>query len=444
MLKRLDETLMQEPLLPEHGTYIVAVSGGRDSVVLLDLLNRLQEKWGWKLIVAHLDHAQRTSSSEDAAFVGSLADSYGYKYLLGVLPRSMQSEAELRQARYSWLEEVRQESGANKIVTAHHKNDRLETAIWHTIRGADRVGLASLGRERDVVVRPLIGFGRGDIITYAALRDLQWREDETNNDRAFTRNLIRHELMHFAPTQDPHYHNNLSGWVDHLEGINSRIDRKLDHLLSEISDEISGGYELERAKFLRLSPLVQLNLLAHMARKLTSGRSVTQRNLDAALKWFASAGSGSFSETLPGLLLAREYDRVKFVLRSATPESVAPDETQQIFLSQPLRFGKFQLELHPASVDESTHLATHLLEPRTYYVRTWQAGDRIAPIGMQGTKKIQDIFVDRKIPRSDRLTWPIVVSEKNEVVLVPRLAQNRHFVPSGVAAPAHTLAVKSA
>ena len=129
MLKRLDETLMQEPLLPEHGTYIVAVSGGRDSVVLLDLLNRLQEKWGWKLIVAHLDHAQRTSSSEDAAFVGSLADSYGYKYLLGVLPRSMQSEAELRQARYSWLEEVRQESGANKIVTAHHKNDRLETAI---------------------------------------------------------------------------------------------------------------------------------------------------------------------------------------------------------------------------------------------------------------------------------------------------------------------------
>jgi tRNA(Ile)-lysidine synthetase-like protein len=299
MLKRLEKTLMQEALLPEHGTYIVAVSGGRDSVVLLDLLHRLQEKWGWNIIVAHLDHAQRPSSSEDAAFVGALADRYGYKYLLGVLPRSLQSEGELRQARYNWLEEVRRESAADKIVTAHHQNDRLETAIWHSIRGADRVGLTSLGRERDVVVRPLIGFGRGDIITYAALRDLQWREDETNEDRSYTRNLIRHELMHFAPTQDPHYHNNLSGWVDHLEGINNRIAQKLDHLLSEISDEISGGYELDRAKFLRLTPLVQLNLLSHMARKLIWQRDYSaQFGCRAPLVWHSFLGLST------GLLMA--------------------------------------------------------------------------------------------------------------------------------------------
>ena len=86
MLKRLEETLIQEPLLPEHGIYIVAGSGGGDSGVLVVLLDRLKRKRGWKLIVAHLDHAQRTSSTEDAAFVGSLADRYGYKYLLGVLP----------------------------------------------------------------------------------------------------------------------------------------------------------------------------------------------------------------------------------------------------------------------------------------------------------------------------------------------------------------------
>ncbi len=444
MLKRLEETLMQGAILPEHGTYIVAVSGGRDSVALLDLLHRLQEKWGWKLIVAHLDHAQRASSTEDAAFVGALADTYGYKYLLGVLPRSGQSEGALRQARYSWLEEVRRESGANKIITAHHKNDRLETAAWHAIRGADRVGLASLGLGRDIVVRPLIGFGRGDLITYAASRDLQWREDETNNDRSFTRNLIRHELIHFAPTQDAYYHNNLANWINHLDDINSRIDRKLDHVLSEISDEISGGYELDRAKFLRLSPLVQLNLLSHMARKLTFGRSISQHNLDAALSWWGQAGSGSFSEALPGLLMIREYDRVKFVLRSATPEHAASDETRQLFVGQALRFGKFELALQAGRVDEDAYLAAHQLIPQVYYVRSWQSGDRMAPLGMQGTKKIQDIFVDRKIPRSERLTWPIVVTEKNEVALVPRLAHSRHFVPTGVDAPAHTLAVKAA
>ncbi|QQS26880.1 tRNA lysidine(34) synthetase TilS [bacterium] len=444
MLHQLEKTLRRQALMPEHGTYIVAVSGGRDSVTLLDLLHRLQEKWDWQLIVAHLDHGQREASADDASFVGALADRYGYKYLLGVLPRTPQSEAVLRQARYNWLDEVRREAGADKIVTAHHRHDRLETTAWHAIRGADRVGLTSLGNRHDIVVRPLIGFGRGDLITYAALRDLQWREDATNNDRSYTRNLIRHELMHFAPTQDAHYHNNLSNWIDHLETINDRIEQKLGHLLAEIGDKIAGGYEIDRVKFLRLSPLVQLNLLSYMARQLTAGRRISQRNLDSALAWWASASSGSYSEALPGLLMAREYDRVKFVLRSATPEYSVSDKTQQLPFGKVLQFGKFNLVLQDGQVDDGTCLASHYLRPHTYYVRRWQSGDRIAPIGMRGTKKIQDIFVDRKVPRSERLTWPIVVTEKNEVALVPRLARSRHFAPAGVDAPAHTLAVKVA
>lgn len=444
MLKRLEDNLARNALIPEHGTYIVAVSGGRDSVVLLDLLCRLREKWGWDLVVAHLDHGQRSESAQDAAFVGALADKHGCKYLLGVLPKTAQSEGDLRLARHAWLEEVRHQAKAEKIIMAHHQNDRLETAIWHALRGADRTGLASLGGVRDMIVRPLINFSRGNIITYAALRDLDWREDKTNNDVGYTRNLIRHELMHFAPTQDPHYHNNLADWVGHLEDINQRIDRKLDHLLTELGIEISGGYELSRSKFLRLHAMVQLNILVHLARRLTAGRGITEGNLLEAIKWWESARSGSFSEALPGLLMLREYDKVKFVLRSATPEGARPDETRQLFLGKPLHFGKFEIVLHDEVIDDTALLDYHRLIPQTYYVRTWQQGDRITPTGMQGTKKIQDIFVDRKIPKSERMTWPIVVSAQNDVALVPRLAHNRRFAPSGVDAPGHTLAVKVA
>jgi tRNA(Ile)-lysidine synthetase-like protein len=115
-----------------------------------------------------------------------------------------------------------------------------------------------------------------------------------------------------------------------------------------------------------------------------------------------------------------------------------------LFIGKPLRFGKFEIALHDEAIDDTVLLDYHRLIPQTYYVRTWQQGDRIAPTGMKGTKKIQDIFVDRKIPKSERMTWPIIVSAQNDVALVPRLAHNRRFAPSGVDAPAHTLAVKAA
>lgn len=439
MLKRFHETIARDGLLPDDASLIVAVSGGLDSVVLLDLLQQLRSETGWQLVVAHLDHNQREESYADAQFVGQLADRYGLRFVLGVLPRESQTENRLWQARHSWLEDVRRDAGADYIVTAHHRGDRLETAAWHAIRGSDRHGLTSLGARRGVIVRPLIGFGRGDIITYAASRGLAWREDSTNADRRFTRNTIRHELMHYAPTRDVDYHTNLAGWLDHLEGINVRIDRKLDMLAHEITRPIEGGFALRRTVFLRLNPLVQLNLISHLARQLTGGRGLTERNLEAALRWLATGPSGSISDDLPGLLLLREYDTVKFVLRSAPVAQNLPVETQLMAFDTPIHIGRFELTLGERG-EEIAH--GDLLIPQTYFVRTWQPGDRVQPVGMSGSKKIQDVFVDRKVPRSERLMWPIIVTARNEVALVPQLARDRRFAPKGVDAPAHALHVK--
>lgn len=439
MLKRFHTNIATQSLLPDGAGLVLAISGGIDSVVLLDLMQRLQSQTGWKLIVAHLDHGQRSESFDDATFVSQLAEMYDLPFVMGTLPRATMTESAMRQARHDWLENVRRDAAADYIVTAHHRGDRLETAAWHAIRGSDRNGLTSLGARRGVIVRPLIGFGRGDIVTYAASRNLRWREDASNADRKHTRNTIRHELLHYAPTQDPYYHNNLADWLDHLEGINSRIDSKLDLLAEQIAQPVDGGWLISRHAFLRLNPLVQLNLLSHLARKLSAGRGLTERNLDAALRWFVNASSGSFSEALPGLLLLREYDTVKFVLRSAPAASSLPLETQQMNFGTPMRIGRFQLTLGERGED-----AAHgnLLTPQTYYVRTWQPGDRLKPVGMVGTKKIQDLFADRKVPRSERLMWPIVVTARNEVALVPHLARDRRFVPSGIDAPAHALHVK--
>lgn len=439
MQNRLHKLLERQALLPANQPLVVAVSGGLDSVVLLDLLASLAQHWGWTLIVAHLNHGQRVEAGSDAEFVGRLADTYGARFVLGHLPKTRQTEAAMRQARYSWLEMVRHEAEAAAIVTAHHRGDRLETAAWHAIRGSDRHGLTSLGVKNGMVVRPLIGFGRGDIVTYAATRQLAWREDASNADRQYTRNLIRHEMMHHAPVVDPYFHNNMSDWLDHLEDLNTRIDTKLTTLLTGLGEEVESGWVINRTLFLQLHPLVQLNLISHMARALTGGQGLTEKNLDAALKWWTSARSGSYSEALPGLLLIREYDKVRFVLRSAAlPTAVLPG-TQKLPLRSPVQAGSFRLTMHDQPLAQA---GLTLLVPNTYFIRAWQPGDRVHPLGMHGSKKVQDVFTDRKVPRSQRLTWPVIVTARNEIALVPNLVRDRRFVPANTLEAAHALQIE--
>lgn len=429
LLDRLSHTLEHDKLMPAGETFIVAVSGGVDSIVLLDLLTELAESWDWKLIVAHVDHAQRPDSTDDALFVSQVADRAGHTFLLHRLKPGSSSEDRLRMARHAWLEQMRSDYNAHAIVTAHHQNDRLETAMWHAIRGSDRNGLTSLKQRSQHVVRPLLRFSKGEILTHAQLRELEWREDSTNQDRSYTRNLIRHELLLEAPTLDPHYHRNLSGWLDHLELLNAKIDGRLEHLSEKIStlNTLKQERQFKRSAFVSFSPTIQSSLLAYWARQWTSGLGLTQANLSGALDWIALSPTGTYTEALPGLILIREYDTVSLIPRSAPIESSVPTGAVPLVLHEPIQFGHLRLTLKPA--DELAE-DLPLMAPNSYLLRQWQSGDRIQPVGMAGTKKVQDIFVDRKIPRRQRHTWPLVITPDNDIALIPRLARDRRFASS--------------
>lgn len=181
----------------EPGRYIVAVSGGVDSVVLLNTLSKLS---GLQLTVAHFDHGIREESAEDRRFVMALAHQYGlpFVYDRAELGRNA-SEAKARKARYDFLHKVRETSGAKAIVTAHHQDDLLETAIINLLRGTGRRGLTSL-KNSDIVRRPLLGVSKSRLIRYAQEHGLEWREDQTNLDTKYLRNHVRKNIISkFSP-----------------------------------------------------------------------------------------------------------------------------------------------------------------------------------------------------------------------------------------------------
>ncbi len=174
------------------GKYVLAVSGGIDSVVLLNMLSNLSDV---ELIVAHFDHGIREDSKEDRKFVEDLAKQYNlrFEYAEGHLGKNA-SEDTARKARYKFLEATVKKYYADAIVTAHHQDDVIETMMLSIIRGTKRKGLSSL-KSTDEVLRPLLHMRKKDILDYAKKNSLKWREDSTNQDEKFLRNWVRKNVV---------------------------------------------------------------------------------------------------------------------------------------------------------------------------------------------------------------------------------------------------------
>ena len=176
----------------EPGRYVIAVSGGVDSVVLM---HALQQDPKLDLIVAHFDHGIRPNSAADREFVDNLAKRHGLKFEAaeGRLGPSA-SEATARAARYEFLESMRLKHAAGAIVTAHHQDDLIETAIINMLRGTGPKGLAALS-DHPGLRRPLLNIRKAELVDYATKQRLVWQEDETNQDYKYLRNYVRHSII---------------------------------------------------------------------------------------------------------------------------------------------------------------------------------------------------------------------------------------------------------
>ena len=209
------------------GTYVVAVSGGVDSVSLLHALTS-QHLPSSRFVVAHLDHGIRSDSYYDRKFVEELARSYRLSFVakdahLG----AGASEDEARSARYQFLRQVKTASGARAVVTAHHQDDLIETAIFNLLRGTGRKGLSPLSPRGDIQ-RPLIHMSKVAIIDYANAHNLAWREDSTNSDARYARNRIRSTIM---PKLNSLQRDQLLQCIHSSRDINDRLDAQLIHHL---------------------------------------------------------------------------------------------------------------------------------------------------------------------------------------------------------------------
>lgn len=240
------------------GKYVVAVSGGVDSMVLLDVLAKLS---GLKLVVAHFEHGIREDSDIDRQNVQAAAAARALPFVwerghLG--PQT--SEARARQARYTFLRRIKHEQGADAIITAHHQDDRIETAILNMLRGTHRKGLSSL-RSTDDVLRPFLHVTKQDLYEYAARHKIAWRTESTNESDRYLRNYIRRHLLHDIDEAS------LERLLSHIRKA-AETNQIIDELLAAGIKQRAHGGTLERRWFTLLPYDVSCEVMAAWLRSM--------------------------------------------------------------------------------------------------------------------------------------------------------------------------------
>ena len=289
----------------QPGKYVVAVSGGVDSVVLLDLLAKKPQL---ELVVAHFDHGIREDSTEDRKLVQKLAKHYNLPvfYKSGKLGPDA-SEATAREARYKFLRQIREEQGAKAIITAHHQDDMLETAIINMLRGTGRKGLSSLISTKELV-RPMLKWTKSDVLTYAREHNLAWYEDSTNADERYLRNYIRKNILSRFTEPD---REDLLRRVENAGKINAQID----HLLEEDLEKQSAKDELDRAWYLQLPYTVAREMMAAWLRRNGIGhfdRALIEHLVIAA----KTASPGKLADVDADHLITLGKENIKLEARS--------------------------------------------------------------------------------------------------------------------------------
>ena len=205
MEDKILKTIKKYKLIESGDKVLIAVSGGPDSMCLLDILNKLKEKLKIEIAAIHVNHGIRKEAGEETEYIKKYCEKYNIKIYIkyeDVTKLAKQDkiglEEEGRKVRYGFFDEVLKETGFNKIAIAHNMNDKVETVLMNIIRGAGSLGLKGIDPKRDnKYIRPLIETERKDIEEYCNINKLEPKFDESNNDNTYTRNKVRNILIPF-------------------------------------------------------------------------------------------------------------------------------------------------------------------------------------------------------------------------------------------------------
>jgi tRNA(Ile)-lysidine synthase len=449
LLERIRATMERHGMVRAHSRVGVAVSGGADSICLLQLLYRLARERDLSLAVLHLNHLLRGEESEaDAQFVAREAEKLSLPFTrrdVDVRAAGGNLEEEARRARLEFFNDAKRDLELERIATGHTLSDQAETVLFRLMRGAGTAGLRGiLPVTRDGLIRPLIDISRDEIEHWLREQGIAWREDASNRDIAYTRNRIRHELLpHLTAEYNPRLPETLARLADLAREDEAEWERQVAALAAEHLVVRPPAILVQASAIVSLAPALARRLLRHAAEQVRGDLIGLDFEHIETIHGLAAREDGHGRAILPRLDVMRSFDW----LRLAPPACRPPERFLETAVTGPgvygLAPGEPELDLQVMPVEQVTEknrnggqspynedsstLDWDRLEGGLV-LRNWRPGDAYCPAGQRSMERVKILFQRAKVPFWDRRNWPML-TWKGEIVWSRRFGAAESFQP---------------
>lgn len=389
-------------------TILVGLSGGCDSVVLLDVLSKLKTEFDLEIIVAHLNHNWRGEESlRDEKFCAKLADKMGLEFVCEKLGDNIKKTEEMaREARYNFFEKTAQNFSANYVFLAHNKNDNAETVLYRIIKGTALCGLSAISQVREIFYRPLLNVLREEIEQYAEKNKLKFVFDSSNSNEKYARNYIRNTVLPLFLKINP----NVIFALDNLSKISKN---QLEILNSAISDAKKAVFEEKKIKleeFYKLSKPMQLEIVNDFLKGELKNRDT--KGIERYLEFLLKADRKNIS-----------INSSKFLKISDGFAYIFENEKQEKNMAEVIvngygvfNFGGKIIEISQCSgeidLKEQTDEKYFYCDLSNLTLRTRREGDLFCPFGHTKPIKLKEYLIKKKIPQSKRDNLVLLACER--------------------------------
>jgi tRNA(Ile)-lysidine synthase len=434
---------------------VVAVSGGADSVCLIHVMAQQREKLGVELHIAHLNHKLRGDESDaDAAYVTGLAHQLGLPITLEQKDvaayrknKKLSIEEAAREVRYRFLANVKEETGASKVVVGHTRNDHVETILIHLLRGTGLNGLSGL-KPRSVlnfgkrgkpveIVRPLLEIYHQETLDYCHSHNLDPCFDSSNQSLSLLRNRIRLELLPILRDFNPAFDDALLRLANTVQADVSFLEEQAFRLWNNLAVVEKEVVYLDVVKMIELPLALQRQIMRKAITQLQGSLEDIEADHIESMVGFLSRPSGKRLSLPLGLTLSMEYGRIVLAAKGASTCPLPPmkgDFTVEVPGETLLPGWRISATVIDGASEETNGDFVALFDldktGRQLTVRNRKLGDRFQPLGMAQTKKLQDFMVDARIPKSWRSHVPVVCSPEHILWVVGWRIDDRAKVTS--------------